>query len=120
MNTAGDPGPELLLTYLLTWLGASSLAFVLAAWGLYDAVVDTHAANSRRLRRQARTNLFLAGTFFLQACGYLALGVLIVLGPAHITLTGPASVVVVTPSLFVVAQVVALRLNRAAAQGRGL
>lgn len=106
-----------LLALLLTWLGSSGPAFLFALWGVWDAAVDLWAARRARRRRaglvaQARANLALAGTFLFQGFVYAGLGVLIVLGPAHIRLTGPGSVVVAVPPLTLIVQVLILRANR--------
>src|SRR3954471_23104120 len=105
-----------LLALLLTWLGASGPAFLFALWETGGAALDVWAVHRRRRPRsvvwQAWVNLALAGTFLFQGVVYLGLGVLVVLGPAHISLTGPGSVVVLVPPLVLIFQVAVLRFNR--------
>jgi hypothetical protein len=119
MTTLRNPSPEELLVYLLTWLGASGGATLLAAWGLWDAWRDwwlTHRVPKGiqydRLLWQARNNLLLSVTFLVQALMYLSIGVLVVLGPAKINLEGPYGFIIDIPALFVIAQVFILRINR--------
>ena len=109
------------LAVLLTWLGCSGPAFLLATWGVWEAWRDLRAAGRHRPRNglprlalvgQARCNLALALTFFLQGLVYLGLGLLVVAGPATVTLLGPASLVVLVPPGVLILQVLVLQINR--------
>jgi hypothetical protein len=110
------PGTVLpLVAYLVTWLGASIPAFLVAVWGVVDAWLDLRAAKRSRmapLMGQARANLSLAVSLWFDALLYLLLGLGVVLGPLTITLTGPAALVVLYFPLMLIFRVIMLRYNR--------
>jgi hypothetical protein len=106
-----------LVRLLALWLGASGPAFLVALWGVWEAWRDLRAAHRLHPPRlalvgQARANLALAGSFLLEGSLYLCLGLLIVAGSAHITLTGPLALIVLVPPGTLIFQVLTLRVNR--------
>jgi hypothetical protein len=109
---------EQLIRILLTWLGASVPALLLAIWGTWDISWDTRAAHKvwgndrHRLLWHAWTNLALSVTFLMEAVLYVLIGVGVVTGSLNIVLTGPASVIVLAPPLFLIFRLIVRRVNR--------
>jgi hypothetical protein len=109
---------EQLIRILPTWLGASVPALLLALWGAWDISWDARAAHKvwgegrRRMLWHAWTNLALSVTFLMEAALYVLIGIGVVTGSLNIVLTGPASVIVLAPPLFLIFRLIVRRVNR--------